>query len=132
MLRTVHRITGSLVGSLPFTPRREDENGIPCLLLPEEVRLLVDNNIGRAVKYPTLTSLPSESNTLLRNSQDQKHIQKMKTEFAHKKANDISKLVVNTILADGNKDCKEALELRKEINKIKPLDISSYVIIHFG
>jgi len=123
---------GSLVGALPLTPRREDQNGVPCLLLPEEVRLLVENNIGRAVKYPVLTSLPSESNALLRNSQDQENIEKMKREFALKKANDISKLVINTILANGNTNCEDLSELHREVNKIKPLDLSSYAIIHFG
>jgi len=131
-LRTTHRILGSLVGTLPITPRREDQNGVPCLLLPEEVRLLVENNIGRAVKYPVLTSLPSERNSLLRNSQDRETIEKMKMEFALKKANDISKLVINTILANGNKNCEEVSELHREVNKIMPLDISPYAIIHFG
>lgn len=120
------------MGTLPLTPRREDQNGVPCVLLPEEVRLLVENNIGHAVKYPILTSLPSESNALLRNSRDQENIEKMKREYAYKKANDISKLVINTILANGDKNCNEVLELHKEVNKIKPLDLSPYAVIHFG
>lgn len=56
-LRTTHRILGSLIGTLPSTPRQEDQNGLPCLLLIEEVRLLVENCIGRTVEYPSFTSL---------------------------------------------------------------------------
>jgi len=50
-------VLGSLIGTLPSTPRQEDQNGLPCLLLIEEVRLLVENNIGRTVEYPSFTSL---------------------------------------------------------------------------
>jgi len=48
---------GNLIGTLPSTPRQEDQNGLPCLLLFEEVRLLVENCIGRTVEYPSFTSL---------------------------------------------------------------------------
>ncbi|CAI6347702.1 unnamed protein product [Macrosiphum euphorbiae] len=57
ILRTTHRMLGSLIGTLPSTPRQEDQNGLPCLLLPEEVRLLVENCIARTVEYPSFTSL---------------------------------------------------------------------------
>lgn len=57
ILRTTHHMLGSLVGTLPSTPRQEDQNGLPCLLLPEEVRLLVENCIARTVEYPSFTSL---------------------------------------------------------------------------
>lgn len=57
MLRTTHRILGSLIGTLPSMPRQEDQNGLPCLLLPEEVRLLVENRTGRTVEYPSFISL---------------------------------------------------------------------------
>lgn len=38
-------------------PRQEDQNGLPCLLLPEEIRLLVENCLGRTVEYPSFASL---------------------------------------------------------------------------
>ncbi|XP_060877988.1 tRNA-splicing endonuclease subunit Sen34 isoform X2 [Metopolophium dirhodum] len=60
ILRTTHRVLGSLIGTLPSTPRQEDQNGLPCLLLPEEVRLLVENCIARTVAYPSFTALCSK------------------------------------------------------------------------
>ncbi|XP_026818844.1 tRNA-splicing endonuclease subunit Sen34 isoform X2 [Rhopalosiphum maidis] len=63
ILRTTHRMLGSLIGTLPSTPRQEDQNGLPCLLLIEEVRLLVENCICRTVKYPSFTSLHVKETT---------------------------------------------------------------------
>lgn len=132
ILRTNHRLLGSLIGTLPSSPRQEDQNGLPCILLPEEVRLLVENGIGRIVHYPSLTSVPDKQSVILRNHLGQKHLCEIKKEFALKKADFISKLVVNAILADGDRDCKEVIELNREVCKIKPFDTSSYAMIHLG
>lgn len=132
ILRTNHRLLGSLIGTLPSSPRQEDQNGLPCLLLPEEVRLLVENGIGHIVDYPSFTSLPNEHSAFLRNNQDQKQLHEIKKEYAHKKADFISKLVMNAILSDGDRNCKEVVELNREVCKIKPFDISPYAIIHLG
>lgn len=131
-LRTTHRILGSLVGTLPSTPRQEDQNGLPCILLPEEVRLLVENGIGRTIIYPSFTSIPNKHNELLKNNQEKTLMYEIKKKYALKKADSISKLVVNAILANGDKNCKEVVELNREICKIKPFDTSSYAMIHLG
>lgn len=54
---------GSLIGTLPSTPRQEDQNGLPCLLLPEEIRLLVENCKARTVECPSFTSLHTKETT---------------------------------------------------------------------
>lgn len=121
-----------MIGTLPSSPRQEDQNGLPCLLLPEEVRLLVENGIGHIVDYPSFVSLPNEHSLILKNNQEKKHLNEIKKEFALKKADLISNLVVNAILADGDKNCKEVVELNREISKIKPFDTSLYSMIHLG
>lgn len=121
-----------MIGTLPSSPRQEDQNGLPCLLLPEEVRLLVENGIGHVVDYPSFVSLPNEHSVILKNDQEQKHLNEIKKEFAFKKADSISNLVVNAILADGDKNCKEVVKLNREVCKIKPFDTSLYAIIHLG
>lgn len=121
-----------MIGTLPSSPRQEDQNGLPCILLPEEVRLLVENGIGHVVDYPSFVSLPNEQSIILKSNQEQKHLNKIKKEFAVKKADFIRNLVVNAILADGDKNCKEVVELNREICKIKPFDTSLYAMIHLG
>lgn len=39
---------------------------------------------------------------------------------------------MNAILADGDKNCKEVVELNREVCKIKPFDTSLYTMIHLG
>lgn len=51
-LRKDHRIIGELIGPLPKKPRQH-ELGIPLLLLPEEVTLLLEKKIARLVKDPS-------------------------------------------------------------------------------
>lgn len=41
-LRRTHRIVGNLAGALPEHPRQSVQNGLPLVLMPEEVRLLVE------------------------------------------------------------------------------------------
>ncbi|KAK2582749.1 hypothetical protein KPH14_005016 [Odynerus spinipes] len=60
-LRRDHRIIGELVGCLPKHPRQEVLSGLPLLLLPEEVSLLLEKGIARVVKYPYLQQPPSKS-----------------------------------------------------------------------
>nr|KAF7417345.1 hypothetical protein H0235_011876 [Vespula pensylvanica] len=55
------RITGELVGCLPKYPRQEVLSGLPLLLLPEEVSLLLEKKIARVVKYLHLQYPPNES-----------------------------------------------------------------------
>jgi len=125
-------LLGSLIGSLPTAPRQENHNGLPSLLLPEEVRLIVESGIGRTVEYPSFKSLPNECTEFLKNDQEQKCAQKIKEKYALQKAESISKLVVNAVLADGDKNCKEVKELNQEVFKIKPFNMSQYNIILLG
>lgn len=132
ILRSRHRLLGSLIGSLPTTPRQENQNGLPSLLLPEEVRLIVENGIGRAVEYPSFTSLPIQHIEFSRNNQEQSYSQEIRVKYALQKADLISKLVVNAILAEGDTNCREVKKLNKEVSKIKPLNMLQYVLIHLG
>lgn len=124
---------GSLIGSLPSAPRQEDQNGLPCYLLPEEVRLLIEKGICRAVEYPTyLNSLPSKENETFRNTIKNQTIDEIKKKFANSKADFIRKLVVKCILADGGYNCHEVKELYNEVAKIRPFDTSTITMIHLG
>ncbi|XP_015180915.1 PREDICTED: tRNA-splicing endonuclease subunit Sen34 [Polistes dominula] len=60
-LRKEHRIIGELVGCLAKYPRQEVLSGLPLLLFPEEVSLLLEKGIARVVKYSHLQYPPSES-----------------------------------------------------------------------
>lgn len=122
-----------MIGSLPNTPRQEEQNGLPSLLLPEEVRFIVENGLGRAVEYPSFFFPPTKPCEFLRD-QEQKQIHTIRKQYAFKKANDISKLVENAVLANGNSNCKEVLELNREVSKIKPyqFDTSVFTMIHLG
>ncbi|KAK0082033.1 hypothetical protein PV325_011179 [Microctonus aethiopoides] len=58
-LRKDYRITGELVGCLPSLPRQEIFHGLPLLLSPEEVTLLLEKKIARLVELPCLQQKPS-------------------------------------------------------------------------
>ena len=58
-LRKDHRITGNLIGTLACLPRQDIILGLPLALMPEEVRLLIDQKLARVVKYDSLTKMPS-------------------------------------------------------------------------
>lgn len=60
-LRRNHRVLGELVGSLPKPTRQDVFSGLPLLLLPEEVTLLLEKNIARLVRCASLEKLPNES-----------------------------------------------------------------------
>ncbi|XP_050430616.1 tRNA-splicing endonuclease subunit Sen34 [Adelges cooleyi] len=132
ILRFKYHILGNLIGSLPLTPRQEHQNGLPCLLLPEETRLLIENGIGRLVQYPSLTCLPDENEIIHNKSQEDLDKYEIRKKYAEKKGEIISKLVQSAILADGGHNCKEVMELKREILKIKPYDASSQVLIHLN
>lgn len=124
---------GSLIGSLPSAPRQEDQNGLPCYLLPEEVRLLIEKGVCRAVEYPTnFNSLPSEELDIFRSIKENQNIDEIKKKVANYKADVIRKLVVKCILANGDNNCKEVRELNREVAKIKPFDASTFTMIHLG
>ncbi len=45
-LREEHRIVGTLVGCLPRFPRQVQQAGLPLLLMPEEVSLLLKEKVA--------------------------------------------------------------------------------------
>lgn len=60
-LRRDHRIIGELVGSFPKSTRQEVFLGLPLLLLPEEVTLLLEKKIACLVECTSLKTQPNES-----------------------------------------------------------------------
>ncbi|XP_024086215.1 tRNA-splicing endonuclease subunit Sen34 [Cimex lectularius] len=59
-LRQKHRIIGNLVGCLAQVPRQDVENGLPMKLLPEEVTLIKEMNIGELFAYVNPKAPPTE------------------------------------------------------------------------
>lgn len=59
-LITEHRIVGSLLGCLPQAPRQNQQLGLPLLLQPEEVTLLIEKGIGVVYSSSNLLHDPQE------------------------------------------------------------------------
>ncbi|XP_072744758.1 tRNA-splicing endonuclease subunit Sen34 [Anoplolepis gracilipes] len=60
-LRQDHRIIGELVGSFPRSTRQDVFSGLPLLLLPEEVTLLLEKKIACLIQCSSLEKPPTES-----------------------------------------------------------------------
>ncbi|KAL0118432.1 hypothetical protein PUN28_009235 [Cardiocondyla obscurior] len=60
-LRRDHRIVGELVGSFSKSTRQEVFLGLPLLLLPEEITLLLEKGIACLVECTSLNIRPDES-----------------------------------------------------------------------
>lgn len=60
-LRRDHRIVGELVGTFPKATRQDVFSGLPLLLLPEEVTLLLEKGIACLVQCTNLNEPASES-----------------------------------------------------------------------
>lgn len=60
-LRRDHRIIGELVGSFPKLTRQDVFLGLPLLLLPEEITLLVEKKIAYLVECTSLKAQPDQS-----------------------------------------------------------------------
>jgi len=58
-LREEYRIVGALIGCLAHLPRQDSFLGLPVVLLPEEVTLLLEQKVARLVSYSSLTCAPS-------------------------------------------------------------------------
>jgi tRNA-splicing endonuclease subunit Sen34 len=58
-LRKEHRIVGNLIGTLSVLPRQDTMLGLPMMLMPEEVRLLLDQKLAQVVKYDILKQIPT-------------------------------------------------------------------------
>ncbi|XP_050532768.1 uncharacterized protein LOC126900834 isoform X2 [Daktulosphaira vitifoliae] len=126
ILRSKYRILGNLVGSLSSTPRQEEQNGLPSLLMPEEARIIVENSIGRIVKYSS--KIFNKEEIKVQEELDNFEIRKI---YAENKAHMISELVKSVILCDDyDKNGEKIVKLKREISNIKPYDASSKVLIH--
>lgn len=60
-LRRDHRVLGELVGCFPKLTRQDTFLGLPLLLLPEEVTLLLEKNIACLMQCRSLGKLPTVS-----------------------------------------------------------------------
>lgn len=100
---------GSLIG-ISLNSSRQYENGLPSVLLPEEVRIIVENDIGRIVKYSEITLLPNDHNT---------------TDFN-------SGTEINDMLTVGDLNSKEVIELNKEVIVNNLLNTAKYTNIKLG
>ncbi|XP_014468874.1 PREDICTED: tRNA-splicing endonuclease subunit Sen34 [Dinoponera quadriceps] len=60
-LRQDHRVLGDLIGSFPKSTRQDVFLGLPLLLLPEEVTLLLEKNIACLVQNHSLGKPPTVS-----------------------------------------------------------------------
>jgi len=60
-LRRSHRIIGELVGTFPKSTRQDVFSGLPLLLFPEEVTLLLEKKIACLVQCTSLQNPPTES-----------------------------------------------------------------------
>ncbi|XP_069699872.1 tRNA-splicing endonuclease subunit Sen34 [Periplaneta americana] len=58
-IREDHRIVGALIGCLPHLPRQDSFLGLPLVLLPEEVTLLLERKVARLVSCSFLTKAPT-------------------------------------------------------------------------
>lgn len=60
-LRKDYRIIGEFIGCLPKKPRQDIFLGLPLLLQPEEVSLLLEKKIARLIQYSCFQKAPSDS-----------------------------------------------------------------------
>lgn len=51
LLRKEHGILGHLIGCISHLPRQDIINGLPLKLMPEEVTLILQKNIGKVYAY---------------------------------------------------------------------------------
>jgi hypothetical protein len=58
-LREEYRIVGALIGCLAHLPRQDSFLGLPMVLLPEEVTLLLEQKVARLVSFSSLACAPS-------------------------------------------------------------------------
>nr|XP_014280699.1 uncharacterized protein LOC106683627 isoform X2 [Halyomorpha halys] len=55
-----NRIHGTLIGTPANFPKQVSENGLPLLLLPEEVTLIIEKNMGKLFSYRKNRTFPSD------------------------------------------------------------------------
>lgn len=56
-----HKIYGSLIGTPATAPRQIAENGLPVVLMPEEVTFILEKGIGKIYRYKKERDFPSET-----------------------------------------------------------------------
>lgn len=126
-LRTVHRICGALIGSLPSFPRQSDFLGLPMVLLPEEAALLVELGICHLYELPELSSKPSENDKKTNKELEHRIMEEQSEALRKKKIEQLSQKIdiilagkKQKLLSKGITDVqldKNTL-LQEEINKL--------------
>ncbi|EGI65192.1 tRNA-splicing endonuclease subunit Sen34 [Acromyrmex echinatior] len=119
-LRRDHRIIGELVGSFPKLTRQEIFLGLPLLLLPEEVTLLLEKKIACLVECTNLKTQPDES----LNQRFQEYRDKLFLEQGNCLKDNRKKQVITSVMdkiIEGKKRKMLGLHTSKK-NMRKPLD----------
>ncbi|KAG2202858.1 hypothetical protein INT46_001701 [Mucor plumbeus] len=68
LLRTKYRIVGALSGTLPQFPLQNTFYGLPLILLPEEVELLINRGWANIIQKPSKTTTITISTTDMQKS----------------------------------------------------------------
>ncbi|XP_045766252.1 tRNA-splicing endonuclease subunit Sen34 [Maniola jurtina] len=137
-VRAIHRICGTLIGSVPSFPRQNDFQGLPMALMSEEAALLVENGICELIELPKLNDnltdeqkqqiekindkTLAEQAEALRKRKIEQLSQKLDIIVAGKKQKMMSKGISNVVID------KDAL-LQEEINKLTNL-APAHILVH--
>lgn len=119
-LRTTHRIMGTLVGIIPSEndDEEEEEEGLPSYLLPEEVRLLIEEGVCRAVKYSVnLNSELRIKNKTFRSIIENQTVDETKEKVANSKFDFIHLEELYLKIIDPFPELKDAERLRYKVFK---------------
>ncbi|XP_017795269.1 PREDICTED: tRNA-splicing endonuclease subunit Sen34 [Habropoda laboriosa] len=118
-LRRDYRIIGELIGCLPKKPRQDIFSGLPLLLLPEEVSLLLEKNVARLIRYPCLQNPPS--NTLKQTFEEYRNTLYIEQEKCLRKERQKQVIGMMDKIIEGKKRKILGIDTRKK-KVSKPLD----------
>ncbi|CAH0398733.1 unnamed protein product [Chilo suppressalis] len=138
LLRSEHRICGSLIGSIASYPRQNEFLGLPMALMSEEAALLVEKGICELCEIPNLTKAPSKEEKAYIKECEQRIVDEQREGLRKRRIEQMSQKL--DIIAAGKKQKlqskgitdvqldKEAL-LQEEINKLPKLS-PAYLLVH--
>ncbi|CAK1586202.1 unnamed protein product [Parnassius mnemosyne] len=93
LLRTKHRVCGSLIGSVPSLPRQNDFQGLPMALMSEETALLVELGICELCVAKNINENPSEEEKLNIKNYEQRILDEQTEAFRKKKIEQMSQKI---------------------------------------
>ncbi|KAL0871959.1 hypothetical protein ABMA27_004402 [Loxostege sticticalis] len=138
LLRSKHRICGSLIGSIASFPRQNDFLGLPMALMSEEAALLVEKNICELVELPDLCDKPSEEEKAGIAECEQKVLEEQLEALRKRKIEQLSQKIdiivagkKQKLLSKGITDVqldKQSL-LQEEIDKLPKL-APAHILVH--